>query len=160
MLNEFFPYYADILKALAQPHRLEIIHLLRDREMCVNDMCEMIDLPQANISQHLSILREAGVVTKRREGKQMYYKLAHKNVIKACDLMKEVLVRQYKQARDETYLPSSLLRIDSTVFDPVCGMEITPGTAAFSIRYQDTTNYFCASGCLKKFHEDPDKYRK
>ena len=56
MIQAFFQSYADTVKALAHPRRLEIIHLLRDQTLTVTQLYRMLDLPQANISQHLQVV--------------------------------------------------------------------------------------------------------
>ena len=56
MYSQIFELHAHLLKAIAHPRRLEIIHLLRDQELPVGDIHTMLDLPQANISQHLMVL--------------------------------------------------------------------------------------------------------
>src|SRR3989344_6053247 len=78
---DVFSIQADLYNALANPKRLEIIHLLRHKELSVTEMVEMLGLPQSNLSQHLTILRKSNVVTTRREGKNIYYTLSHKNII-------------------------------------------------------------------------------
>ena len=98
MYYEVFQLHADLLKALSHPKRLEIIHLLRDQELSVNAMQEMLDLPQGNLSQHLMVLREAEVVKTRRNGKQIYYKVAHKNFIKASDAIREILIERHQDS--------------------------------------------------------------
>ncbi len=140
MYQQIFELHADILKALAHPKRLEIIHLLRDHSLSVSDIQEMLDLPQANLSQHLQILRQNKIVSTAKKGKQIFYQVTHPNFIKACDLIREVLCQK---------LPlSDLLPIG---IDPICGMKLTPSTAAFTFQKDNRLYYFCASGCLQKF---------
>ncbi len=95
MYHQVFKLHSDLLKALSHPKRLEIVHLLRDQELSVSQIQTMLDLPQANLSQHLMVLREVQVVEFRREGKEIYYQLTHKNFIKASDLLREVLIDRY-----------------------------------------------------------------
>ena len=57
--KKIFDVHADLLKALSHPKRLEVVHLLRDKSMCVSEIQDMLGLSQANLSQHLQILREA-----------------------------------------------------------------------------------------------------
>ncbi len=158
MYNQIFELHSQLLKALSHPKRLEIIHLVRDQELPVNDIHTMLDLPQANISQHLMILRDAGVVTTRREGKQIYYSLSDKKIIKASDLLREVLIdkNQDKEISDELVL--KMKDLVPLVHDPVCEMRLSPKTAGFSHHHQGQTYFFCASGCMKKFQEKPHKY--
>ena len=86
MYTQIFELQADLLQSLAHPRRLEIIQLLRDQELPVSDILTMLDLPQANISQHLMILRDVKVVKTRREGKQVYYSLNNEKILQANGL--------------------------------------------------------------------------
>ncbi len=158
MYNQIFELHAQLLKALAHPKRLEIIHLIRAQELPVNDIHTMLDLPQANISQHLMVLRDAGVVNSRREGKQIYYSLSNKDIIKASDLLRSVLVDQYKDSDLVDELTLKMNDLVPLVHDVVCKMRLSPKTAGFSHQHDGETYYFCASGCVKKFKDNPGKY--
>ena len=158
MYSQMFQLHAELLKALAHPRRLEVIHLLRDQELPVSDIHTMLDLPQANISQHLMVLRDAGVVKTRRDGKQIYYQLSDKNIIKASDLLRQALVEQHKDTDLADELTLRMQDLVPLVQDPVCQMRVSPKTAGFHLRYHDKDYYFCASGCVKKFRKDPQKY--
>lgn len=164
MYSEIFELQAQLLKSLAHPRRLEIIHLLREAELPVNDIHTMLDLPQANISQHLMLLRDAGVVTTRKEGKQIYYRLSHPQIIEACDVLREILIAKLKkqeQQLDVKLAGEILAKMSDFVpvtHDPVCQMRVSPKTAGFHLHYHSQDYYFCASGCLKKFQENPSKY--
>jgi DNA-binding transcriptional ArsR family regulator len=61
--------------ALAEPHRRQILDLLRDSERSVNDLVARLKLSQPGVSKHLKVLREAGLVEVRPEGKQRWYGL-------------------------------------------------------------------------------------
>jgi DNA-binding transcriptional ArsR family regulator/YHS domain-containing protein len=158
MYSQVFEIHANLLQALNHPRRLEIIHLLRDQELCVSDIYEMLDLPQANISQHLTILREAGVLNFRRDGKQIFYKLSNPKIIAASDLLREVLIEQYKDSAIASELKLTMTDLVPVVHDPVCQMRISPKTAGYSLEHNNQEYYFCASGCLKKFQQKPEKY--
>lgn len=88
---ELHELHARVCKAIADPKRLLIINELRDREMSVGDLCEALDLSQSNVSQHLAILRERGVVLSRREGTSVFYRLRGSKVIAAVDLLRDFL---------------------------------------------------------------------
>lgn len=62
-------------KALADPFRWEVVELLQQREMCVCDLCDRMHIAQSKLSFHLKILREAGLVSARQEGRWIYYSL-------------------------------------------------------------------------------------
>ena len=65
----------SFFKAVGDPTRLKILSLLRKKEMCVSEVCDQFDMAQPTISHHLSILKNAGIVTARKEGKSVYYSL-------------------------------------------------------------------------------------
>jgi len=147
--------HAELLKALSHPKRLEIIHLLRDQKMHVGKIQEMLGLPQANLSQHLQVLRESKVVEAHKNGKHVSYRLAHKNFIKASDLLREVLIQKNKDVDEFSAKMSDLVPL---VHDPVCTMRLSPKTAGFAYKFKGKRYYFCASGCLEKFKKKPEKY--
>ena len=94
---QLFQHQASICKTLADAKRLMILHELRDSEMSVGQLASGLGLPQSNVSQHLAILRERGIVTPRRDGTTIYYKLANPKIGEACDLVREVLADQLSQ---------------------------------------------------------------
>jgi DNA-binding transcriptional ArsR family regulator len=94
---QLFQHQASICKTLADAKRLMILHELRDGEMSVGQLASNLGLPQSNVSQHLAILRERGIVTTRRDGTTIYYKLANPKIGEACDLVREVLADQLSQ---------------------------------------------------------------
>ena len=65
----------DLLKALAEPIRLEIIESLSNGEKCVCDLMQETGLAQSRISFHLKVLKDAGVITDRQSGRWVYYQL-------------------------------------------------------------------------------------
>lgn len=158
MYSQIFELHAELLKALAHPRRLEIVQLLRDGALCVSDIYEMLDLPQANISQHLMILRDAGVVTSVRDGKQIIYKIANKKIIHASDLLREVLIEEYQGSEIADTLTLKMKDLLPIVRDPVCNMRVSPKTAGSSEEFNGARYYFCATGCSKKFSLNPEKY--
>lgn len=158
MYSHIFELHADIFKALAHPRRLEILQLLRDQELPVSDIHTMLDLPQANISQHLTILRDAEIVSTRRDGKQMYYQLSDLRILKACDLFRDILVDRYKDSPLADEFSINMKELLPLTHDPVCQMRVSPKTAGFHAKHKGKEYYFCASGCLKKFQQGAEKY--
>lgn len=61
--------------ALSEPLRVQVLDLLRDRELCVCDLCEALDVSQSKLSFHLKTLKEAQLVQARQEGRWIYYSL-------------------------------------------------------------------------------------
>ena len=97
MDKQLYKFHADICKTLSNPIRLEILNLLRDKELSVSSLIVKTKLSQANISQHLSIMKSKGIVDSRREGKQIYYSIINKKIVKAFDIMREVLSEKLKR---------------------------------------------------------------
>lgn len=92
--NEMTRLHAHICKGLADPKRLMIIDLLRDGEVTVTDLVDALEIPQANVSQHLAVLRDKGLVTSRRDGQWAYYSLTSPKTVQAVDLLREVMNEQ------------------------------------------------------------------
>jgi DNA-binding transcriptional ArsR family regulator len=86
-----FRLEADTLNALAHPARLEILELLRQGECCVCHIQAMLDQRQAYISQHLNVLRRAGLVVNRKDGLRVYYKVTDPQVFDLVDIVREIL---------------------------------------------------------------------
>jgi len=91
---KIYEKHAALCQTLASPVRLRILYSLMEEERSVNELVRLLGIPQANISQHLAILRERGVVATRREGVNIYYKIANPRITKACSLIREVLFEQ------------------------------------------------------------------
>lgn len=64
---------ARLFKALGDEARLKLLHLVKDAEVCVCDLVELLGMPQGTLSHHLSVLQQAGLVTARKEGRWNYY---------------------------------------------------------------------------------------
>ena len=93
-MDSIYKLQADVCKTFANDKRLEIINLLKDKEMSNSELMQKTGLPKVNISQHMHVLTAKGVVWARREGTHIYYRIANPKIIQACNLMKEVLVEQ------------------------------------------------------------------
>jgi ArsR family transcriptional regulator len=92
--REFAELHAQICKGLADPKRLLILNALRDGERSVSEMCDELDLPQANVSQHLAVLRDRGLVETRRDGQRIFYSVTSDKIVAAMDLLREVMQEQ------------------------------------------------------------------
>ena len=88
---------AEVCKVLANPKRLEIMCILECGELCVSDIVKKTGIAKANVSQHLSLMKDSGIVTARREAQSMFYSLTNPKVMQACKLMKEVLVENIER---------------------------------------------------------------
>ncbi len=96
-MEKIFELHADVCKVFSNAKRLEVLNILRDKEMTASDMIGKIGLSKANLSQHMSILKSKGVVVSRREGVNIYYRISNSKIIQACDLMREVLLEQLQE---------------------------------------------------------------
>jgi ArsR family transcriptional regulator len=85
---------AEVLKTLASPRRIEILHELARGPIEVGRLAEAIGASQPNVSQHLAVLRNAGIVEAVRDGREVRYGLVDPDVMVACGLMRTVLERR------------------------------------------------------------------
>jgi ArsR family transcriptional regulator len=85
---------SEICKILSNPKRLEILHELRSGEMTVNELASSTGLRQANVSQHLALMRHRKIVIERRVGNTVFYRIADRRINEACDVMQTVLIDQ------------------------------------------------------------------
>lgn len=88
----FFELQADICQTLANPKRLQILNLLKNGEMSVGAMVSALDIAKPNLSQHLAVMRQKGILATRREGTVIYYRLATPHITEACRVMRQVLL--------------------------------------------------------------------
>ncbi|HIH22056.1 MAG: winged helix-turn-helix transcriptional regulator [Candidatus Diapherotrites archaeon] len=98
-MKELYIMHAELCKVFTNPTRLEILNLLRGKELSVSELIAKSSLSQANISQHLSIMKSKGIVVSKREGKNIYYRLSSKKITKAFDIIREVLAEKLKQEK-------------------------------------------------------------
>jgi ArsR family transcriptional regulator len=90
---------AHICKALSDPKRILIIHALRDGERTVSELAEELKVTPANLSQHLAVMRERGLVACQRRGNNMLYSLSSPKILEACDMVQQVLSEQLERSR-------------------------------------------------------------
>lgn len=97
--KEIFERQARICRAFAHPGRLQILDLLGQGERGSSELQDSLGISKTSISQHLSVLRAAGVLTTRRKGKQIYCSLAMPEVKQACKLIRKVLEAHIAESR-------------------------------------------------------------
>lgn len=95
--KEIYRLHADFCKFMANPKRIEILFLLGEKELCVEEIAEKMGIKIPNVSQHLSIMREKGVVDTRREGTKIYYKIANPKTLQACLIMRDAMIEQMEK---------------------------------------------------------------
>ena len=84
-------------KALADASRLQILQSLFNGERSVQELCEMTGMSQANVSKHLSVLAEQGIVEKRRQGLFVYYSIGDNTIYELCDIVCGAVGKRYGQ---------------------------------------------------------------
>jgi ArsR family transcriptional regulator len=94
-----FERQARICKAFANPIRLRLLDMLAKRDWQVADIQQELGISKANLSQHLAILKSAGIVVSRRQGRQISCSLAMPEVKDACQLIRNVLKVQVREQR-------------------------------------------------------------
>ena len=87
-------FKAEVFQALAHPTRIAILDMLRQGELTVSTFAERLDLEQANLSQHLAILRARQMVTTRKAGNQVFYTVRDPLIWKVLDLMLRYFQKQ------------------------------------------------------------------
>lgn len=91
--RRIYALQAEICRALANPTRLQILHLLGTREMSFGELRTAVGVSKANLSQHLAVLRKSKVVTDRREGLRAFYRLTYPEIDAACQAVGRVLAK-------------------------------------------------------------------
>ena len=97
MEHKLYELHAEMCRVFTSPKRLEILNQLKDKELSVGQLVKIAKIRQANISQHLSILREKGIVKTRRDGVTVYYSLTNLKILKAFDIIREMLLEKLAQ---------------------------------------------------------------
>ena len=95
-MDKLIKYQAGICKTFSNPWRLFIIKMLCKKEKNASELAEATGLSKPNLSQHMSILVNKGVVLSRRQGKQVFYSLSDPKINQACMLMQQVTVNVIK----------------------------------------------------------------
>jgi len=83
--DETFESAADMFRVMSAPMRLKIINCLCDGEKNVSYLLTRVNTTQPNMSQHLNTLYQAGIVAKRREGVQIFYRIADQRIVSICE---------------------------------------------------------------------------
>ncbi len=91
--EEIFENWAEFLKALAHPVRLRILATLIDGKQCVKNLSELLKISQPNVSQHLGILRNKGIVGCKRDGSIVCYYIKDKRALKIYEILSKEVVK-------------------------------------------------------------------
>ncbi|SJZ84174.1 ArsR/SmtB family transcription factor [Selenihalanaerobacter shriftii] len=98
--RRLYEMHAEVCKAIANPKRIEIVYLLLDEEKNVSELAHAMETSNANVSQHLSILREKKIVCTRKEGLNVFYKICSPKMVEALEIMKGVMLEQLSELVD------------------------------------------------------------
>ncbi len=88
--QEHIELAARALKSIAHPLRLKILCVLGEQEACVQEIVDAVGTSQSNISQHLAILREKGVLVTRKDANRVYYRIGDTRTLQLIGMMREV----------------------------------------------------------------------
>ena len=97
MEQELYKYHADMCKVFSNPTRLAILNTLREEEMSVSELAERLKVSVGNLSQHLNMMKQRRVLASRKEGNNVYYRLANPKMLKAFDLIRKILFEQMRR---------------------------------------------------------------
>ena len=95
--RELYRCHAEMCKVFSHPTRLQILNALREREMSVSDMAARLQVTIGNLSQHLNMMKQRRVLVSRKEGNIVFYQLANPKMLRAFDLIREILSEQMQQ---------------------------------------------------------------
>jgi ArsR family transcriptional regulator len=85
---------AEICYSLSHPVRLEILDILANTEMTSTELLSILEIPKANLSQHLTVLKDAGILKTRKVGQFQYVSLAIPKIKEACSLVRSILAER------------------------------------------------------------------
>lgn len=97
--ERLYTLHAEMCKALAHPKRLEMLDLLGDGELTVEEIAVRVGLQSSNVSQHLATLRRVGLVTNRKEGLYVHYRIADSRILGVCGLLREILTENIRHGQ-------------------------------------------------------------
>jgi len=96
--KEVYKRKAQIIKALAHPSRLMMVDVLAEGEMCVCDLQQLVGADMSTVSKHLSVMKNAGIVTNRKEGLKVFYRLRVPCILRFFDCVDAVLRSNSEEA--------------------------------------------------------------
>ncbi len=97
--EELYRLQAEFCKGMAHPKRIQILGVLKGGERTVTELARLTGIPQANMSQHLSLLRQFGLLNTRRNGTNIYYSISDRRIIEACDLVRSCIGERLKKSQ-------------------------------------------------------------
>jgi DNA-binding transcriptional ArsR family regulator len=104
--SETYRLHAELCKVLTDPKRLMLLDTLRGGERSVGELAAAIGVALPNVSQHLAVMRSAGLVDGRRTGTTVYYRLAEPAITDACDIIHAIVARRLERVLPPAHRPN------------------------------------------------------
>ena len=95
--QKIYELHAEICKIFSNARRLMLLDALKDKELTVTALSELTGISQANISQHLALMRQWDVLEARKEGQHVYYQIADPRLIQVFNLMRKILLTRLEK---------------------------------------------------------------
>ena len=90
-----FEKYSMLFKIMSNSKRLEILNIIKDKEVTVNEISKLLGIRKSNTSQHLAYLRYTGIVTARRSGKNIFYKLVDPKITETYKALSSIKIKSF-----------------------------------------------------------------
>lgn len=91
MKKDISGFHAEVCKTFSNSKRLQILNILKTRELTASEITKELGATKANTSQHLALMRMRGILKTRRDGTNIYYRMANDKLAEACSLMQDAL---------------------------------------------------------------------
>ena len=98
MENKVYMMHAEMCKVFTSPVRLKILDLLRDGKKPVSELVQLTGLNQSNVSQHLQIMKDKGILRIEKKGNYVFYSIANPKISEAFGMMKEIMMDQLAES--------------------------------------------------------------
>lgn len=103
--EELYILQAEFCKGMAHPKRIHILRTLKSGEKTVTELTRITGIPQANVSQHLALLRQFGLLSSRHEGNNIYYAISDHKIVEACELVRSCIAERLKKSQRVLEVP-------------------------------------------------------
>jgi len=98
MEKKVYMMHAEMCKVFTSPVRLEILDMLRDGKKTVTELVQFIGVNQSNVSQHLLIMKDKGILRTEKKGNYVFYSIANPKISEAFGMMKEIMIDQLAES--------------------------------------------------------------
>lgn len=98
--TRLYEYHADMCKVFSHPKRLELINMLREGEVSAGELGQRLGISPANLSQHLTMMKERRILVSRKEGNAVYYRVSSPRLLEAFDILRGILLEQLRRDAD------------------------------------------------------------